>query len=316
MLNLINKNYKDNVRLIQKNSTSTFQNIILLFIVGMFFTRCAPIPNFTYTPESTVAPAIVKFENQSEKAERYIWHFGDKATSTEIEPAHRYMASGNYEVELKAMKGKKERIIKQRIVITAPEQCLVELETPFGNMLIELFNTTPKHRDNFIKLAEEGFYNNLLFHRVINGFMIQGGDPDSKGAVAGTSLGMGGPGYQIDAEISPDHVHIKGALAAARTGDQINPQRKSSGSQFYIVQGRPVDENMLNIIQSRMGIRYTDEQKSAYLQQGGTPQLDAQYTVFGRVVQGLEVLDKVAEVSTDPRDRPLEDVIMKVVVIK
>ncbi len=304
------------MKLIQKNSISILNNTILLFILGMYLVGCAPIPNFTYTLESSVAPAIVKFENQSEKAEGYIWQFGDKVASTEIAPTHRYMASGNYEVALKAMKGKKERIIKQRIVITAPEQCLVELETPFGNMLIELFNSTPKHRDNFIKLAEERFYDSLLFHRVINGFMVQGGDPDSRDAVAGTSLGMGSPGYQIDAEISPDHVHIKGALAAARTSDQVNPQRKSSGSQFYIVQGRPVDENMLNIVQSRMGIRYTDEQKSAYLQQGGTPQLDAQYTVFGRVIEGLEVLDKIAEVATDPRDRPLEDVKMKVVVIK
>lgn len=304
------------MRLVQRNIKVKLQNTLLLFIAGIYFTGCAPIPNFTYTPESTVAPAIVKFENQSEKAENYAWQFGDKSTSTEIEPTHRYMASGNYEVELKAIKGNKERIIKQKIVITAPEQCLVELETPFGNMLIELFNSTPKHRDNFIKLAEEGFYDSLLFHRVISGFMVQGGDPDSKGAVAGRALGMGGPGYQVDAEISPDHVHVKGALAAARTGDQINPQRKSSGSQFYIVQGRPVDENMLNVVQSRMGIRYTDEQKAAYLAQGGTPQLDAQYTVFGRVVQGLDVLDKIAEVATDQRDRPLEDVTMKIVVIK
>lgn len=289
----------------------------LLIVLSFFYiVSCAPIPQFTYEVEESVAPARVKFANQSEKAETYRWEFGDSNTSDETEPDHRYMASGNYEVTLFAIKGNKEKSIKQRIVIEAPQRCLVELETKFGNMLIELFDSTPKHRDNFTKLAEQGFYDSLLFHRVIDGFMIQGGDPDSKEAIAGKPLGMGGPGYQVEAEILPENIHIKGAIAAARTGDQINPQRKSSGSQFYIVQGRPVTKPMLEVMENRMGIKYTEEQKTAYLEKGGTPQLDAQYTVYGQVVEGLDVIDKIAKVEKDGRDRPMEDVVMKVRVIK
>ncbi len=291
--------------------------IRFVVILSLFcLVGCAPIPSFTYEVENSTAPTHVIFKNQSEKAESYRWQFGDNNTSEEAEPKHRYIASGNYEVTLFATKKNKEKSIKQRIVIKAPEKCLVELETKFGNILIELFDSTPKHRDNFTKLAEQGFYDSLLFHRVIDGFMIQGGDPDSKAAPTGKPLGMGGPGYQVEAEIMPDNIHIKGAIAAARTGDQINPERKSSGSQFYIVQGRPVTKPMLEVMENRMGIKYTDEQKAAYLEKGGTPQLDAQYTVYGQVVEGLDIIDKIAKVGTDARDRPAEDLTMKVRVIK
>jgi len=187
----------------------------------------------------------------------------------------------------------------------------VIIETEYGNMTAVLYDETPGHRDNFIKLANEGFYDDLLFHRVIPGFMIQGGDPDSKGAAPGQRLGMGGPGYTIPAEFVDQHVHLKGALSAARTSDTMNPEKESSGSQFYVVQGRPVPAAQLDspMFASK---NYTDEQKQAYQQIGGTPQLDRDYTVFGMVIEGLDVIDKIAAVQKDGNNRPVQDVKMKV----
>ena len=206
--------------------------------------------------------------------------------------------------------------MEKRIQISPPDKCLVEIETRFGNMLVELYDETPQHRDNFLKLAEEGYFDGLLFHRVIDGFMIQGGDPESRNAPSGKALGMGGPGYQVPAEFNSKYVHLKGALAAARQGDQVNPEKKSSGSQFYIVQGKPVSESNLQLTEARNGIQYTPEQKEEYMTIGGTPFLDQGYTVFGRVIDGLNVIDSIATVRTDSRDRPTEDVAMKIRVIK
>ena len=186
-----------------------------------------------------------------------------------------------------------------------------EIETDYGVMKVKLYNSTPLHRDNFIKLANEGFYDGLLFHRVINKFMLQGGDPDSRNAAPEKSLGMGGPGYQLDAEIGAPH--LKGALAAARTQ---NPEKKSSGSQFYIVQGRPVDDNELNQTEQRQNIKYNEAQRKFYKEIGGTPFLDNDYTVFGEVVEGMEVIDKIGSVQTRPGDRPVEDIAMTVRILK
>jgi len=285
-------------------------------LAALTLASCAvkPVANFTVPSGKLVAPAEVTFTNNSLKAESYAWDFGDGATSTEASPKHRYTHSGNYEVTLKATKGSKTVIKKQMIQVTAPERCLVEIETEFGTMTAELYNSTPKHRDNFIKLAEEGYYNDLLFHRVINGFMIQGGDPDSRNAPPGKALGMGGPSYQIPAEFVDSLFHVKGALSAARTN---NPEKKSSGSQFYIVQGGgPVKEEMLNQIEAMKNFHYTPEQRAEYLQLGGTPHLDRDYTVFGRVIKGLDVIDKIAAVKTAPGDRPVQDVKMKMRIIK
>ena len=192
----------------------------------------------------------------------------------------------------------------------------VELETSYGKIKIVLFDKTPKHRDNFLKLAKQGYFNDLLFHRVIKGFMIQGGDPDSKGAAAGRSLGMGGPGYQVPAEFVNDFIHVKGALAAARTGGPMNPEKESSGSQFYIVQGSPINEQQLTQLESRSGIKYTAEQKALYAKYGGTPFLDHEYTVYGQVTEGLDVIDKIAAAKTASGDRPAEDVKMKITIIE
>lgn len=289
----------------------------LVFGVLLIFASCAkPIADFSYGGDQNTAPAKLEFKNESQNAELYEWDFGDGNFSSEEMPAHTYKSSGNYTVRLKAIKGKKSKVIEKRVVVNAPQQCLIELETDFGNMMILLYDATPQHRDNFVKLVEEGFYNDLLFHRVIDGFMIQGGDPDSKNAKSGKPLGMGGPGYLVPAEFVDTLAHVKGALAAARTGGPSNPEKKSSGSQFYIVQGRPVPPNRLNAMAAQKDIRYTNVIRESYEDIGGTPQLDQEYTVFGRVIKGLEVIDKIAAVQTDGRDRPKKDVKMKLRVIK
>ncbi len=185
------------------------------------------------------------------------------------------------------------------------------IKTEYGDMKVKLFNSTPKHRDNFMKLAKEGFYNDLLFHRIIQGFMIQGGDPNSKGAAPDARLGSGGPGYLIDEEIGSPH--LKGALAAARTGGASNPEKKSSGSQFYVVQGKPQTDAQLDSQEKFKKITYSPEQRKRYKEEGGTPQLDMDYTVFGQVVEGMDVIDKIAAVQTAPGDRPVQDVKMTVI---
>lgn len=273
---------------------------------------CArPIADFTIQGE-TKAPTRLSFENTSEKADTFFWDFGDGKTSTEASPNHRYSSSGNYLVTLKAMKEgkKKARIKEQRLVIDAPIECLVEIETPFGLMLLRLFDSTPKHQENFQKLAVEGFFDSLLFHRVIDGFMVQGGDPDSKHAKPGAPLGTGGPGYTIPAEFVDTLIHLKGRLAAARQGDNVNPQKKSSGSQFYIVHGRTFTDQELDQLQAQQGFRYAPAEREAYKTIGGAPFLDRNYTVFGEVIEGLEILDKIATVPKDGRDRPRENIWM------
>ena len=242
---------------------------------------------------------------------------------------------------------------------------VVTIKTSYGDMVAILYDETPKHKENFIKLAKEHYFDSLLFHRVIEGFMIQGGDPESKKAQPGQRLGNGGPGYTVDAEINAKFFHEKGALSAARLSDQMNPSKASSGSQFYIVQGKVMKEHELKIdpqkfnaalgqffqnpankahLDSVMNFQKTgnfqamekylvalkptveaqlntsvDKQVSpevlkAYTTVGGTPMLDNQYTVFGKVIKGLDVLDKIAAVKKDPMDRPLEDVRMTVTV--
>ncbi|NND05260.1 MAG: peptidylprolyl isomerase [Saprospiraceae bacterium] len=211
-----------------------------------------------------------------------------------------------------------KNIVLAGIVLLLLTQCQqgnqeVLIETSMGDMRVELFNSTPKHRDNFIKLAKDEYFDGLLFHRIIKGFMIQGGDPDSRDAPAHQMLGQGGPGYQIDAEIGA--LHYKGALSAARLADGVNPEKKSSGSQFYIVQGFAVKEQDLAQASQRTGIQYTNEQKERYFQEGGYPFLDGDYTVFGQVVEGLDVIDKLSEVQTGQADRPIEDLEMKITVL-
>ena len=196
------------------------------------------------------------------------------------------------------------------------KQTKVSISTSYGDMTLVLYNETPRHRDNFIKLVKSGFYDGTLFHRVIAGFMIQGGDPDSKTAKKGQMLGNGGPGYTVPAEFNKKFTHKRGALSAARMGDGSNPQKASSGSQFYIVQGKKYDRKNLESMGNRSGANYTDDQIKVYEMEGGTPQLDMNYTVFGEVISGFDVIDKIAAVAKGRADRPKEDVKMTMKIVK
>ena len=184
----------------------------------------------------------------------------------------------------------------------------VLIKTSEGDITIALYDNTPKHKENFLKLVNSGFYDGILFHRIIQGFMIQTGDPDSKGAPAGKMLGNGGPGYTIPAEFKPENYHKRGAVAAARQGDQVNPTKASSGSQFYIVDGKPFNANLMAQISYQYGKSFTDEQRKVYETIGGAPFLDGDYTVFGEVVEGMDVVDKIAAKPKDRYDRPTADV--------
>ena len=242
----------------------------------------------------------------------------------------------------------------------------VRIQTTLGDITVRLYDETPLHRDNFVKLAKEGYYDGTLFHRVIKDFMIQGGDPDSKGAPAGKMLGVGGPDYTIEAEIKSGLYHKRGALAAARQGDEVNPERRSSGSQFYIVWGQVYNEGQLRQFSKQMemqqmqtvfnalakehhdeimqmrrernraglqelqeklaaeaeakvkaqGAGMTDEQRAIYSTVGGTPHLDGQYTVFGEVEEGLDVVEMIQQTATARGDRPVDDIEMRVVVME
>ena len=195
---------------------------------------------------------------------------------------------------------------------------VIRFTTNHGKITVKLYPETPQHRDNFVKLVESGYYDGLLFHRVISEFMIQAGDPDSRNAEQTQSLGSGDTPYTIPAEIIfPRYYHKKGALAAARQGDYTNPQRASSGGQFYIVQGRTFSDEQLDMMQNQTGVSYSAEQRNIYKTLGGTPHLDGQYTVFGEVTEGFDVIEKISRVKTGEMDRPIENVrITKAVRIK
>ena len=187
----------------------------------------------------------------------------------------------------------------------------VQLETTKGTMVIRLSDSTPLHRDNFIRLVKKGFYDSIFFHRVIQNFMIQAGDPNSKQASDTQRLGSGGPGYTVPAEFRPSLFHQKGVIAAARMGDDVNPQKASSGSQFYIVQGKIFTDAGLDSVETiRLKRKIPQEHREVYKTVGGTPHLDQNYTVFGAVVRGLNVIDSIASTATNRQlgDRPVQNV--------
>ncbi|WP_207429327.1 peptidylprolyl isomerase [Pedobacter sp. SYSU D00535] len=196
-----------------------------------------------------------------------------------------------------------------------PSHTYVRIKTSKGESIVKLYNETPKHRDNFVKLVKSGFYDKTLFHRVINKFMIQGGDGTSKNATSGQVLGEGDLGYKVPAEFNPTLYHKRGVIAAAR---DENPEKNSNASQFYLVQGRTYsDEELDRIEQSRLkGRKIPAEQRQVYKTVGGTPFLDQNYTVFGEIVKGIEMVDAIADMKTDGNDRPLEDVRMELSVLK
>ncbi len=198
-----------------------------------------------------------------------------------------------------------------------PKHQYVKITTEKGECIIKLYNETPLHRDNFLKLVKEGYYNGTIFHRVIKEFMIQGGDPDSKTASPEAMLGNGGPQYTIQAEFRDSLFHKKGVLAAAREGDNINPERASSGSQFYLVQGKTfTDEQLATLEQRRLKHKIPNYQKEVYKTIGGTPHLDRSYTVYGEIVKGIDLVDTIAGVATGKANRPTGDIKMTVSILK
>ncbi|MEM8485699.1 MAG: peptidylprolyl isomerase [Bacteroidota bacterium] len=208
--------------------------------------------------------------------------------------------------------------IQAEVVSPLPPSNLYEIATPLGNMTLRLFDDTPEHRDNFKKLVENGYYDRTTFHRVMANFIIQGGDPNSRDKDPNND-GIGGPGYTISPEFKSNHFHKKGAIAAARQPDQVNPQRRSSGSQFYIAQGRAYEAQELAEVERYIGIqirdsnfRFSPEAREAYTRIGGIPTLDMQYTVFGELVDGFDVLDRISAIPVDGRDRPKDDVPMTI----
>ncbi len=195
-----------------------------------------------------------------------------------------------------------------------PKHQFIRIKTDKGECIIMLYNATPKHRDNFVKLTKKGFFNGTLFHRVINAFMIQGGDPDSRNATAGKELGNGDVGYTIPAEFSDSLFHQKGALGAAR---EDNPAKASSGCQFYIVQGKTFSDAKLDTMEmKRLHFKIPAWQREVYKKTGGSPHLDRNYTVFGQVIEGMNLIDSIAVVPTDTNDRPKTDVKMEVSLLK
>ena len=226
----------------------------------------------------------------------------------------------NTEAQVKKAPVKKKPVIVKKTVAFRPPVIKkipgirIKLTTDSGIMIIRLYDSTPLHRDNFVKLVQAHFYDSLLFHRVIKDFMIQGGDPLSKNATPGAMLGNGGDELgRIPAEFRTTLFHKKGVLAAARDG---NPEKASSACQFYIVQGKKYSDADLNMMEAQMGTKFSVKQRASYKTVGGTPFLDMNYTVFGEVEKGLEVIDKIASVPTAPGDRPLGDVRMKIEVLK
>ena len=192
----------------------------------------------------------------------------------------------------------------------------VELTTDSGTIVLQLSDKTPLHRDNFVKLIKEHFYDSLLFHRVVNNFMIQGGDPDSKNAKPGERLGEGALKYTIPAEFDTSLFHKRGALAAAREADESNPKKASSSTQFYIVDGQPFTDNQMDRIEEKNHITIPKNHREFYKTIGGDPFLDMNYTVFGEVISGMDVVEKIANASKDENNRPLHDIKMSMRIIK
>jgi peptidyl-prolyl cis-trans isomerase B (cyclophilin B) len=192
----------------------------------------------------------------------------------------------------------------------------IKIETDSGTMIAKLSNKTPQTTANFIKLVKQHFYDGLLFHRVIKGFMIQGGDPDSKNAKPGEQLGNGGLKYTIPAEFDTSLFHQKGALAMARESNDVNPQKASSSTQFYIVEGRTFTDPEMDKIEEKFKVKIPEDHRKIYRTIGGAPFLDMNYTVFGQVVSGLDVIDKIASAPKDENNRPVNDIRMKITLLK
>lgn len=282
---------------------STFLKIPATVCFCFLISCVSPKAYFDIESSEDTVPVRLQMRNMSEHADSCVWDFGNGEKSTELNPEVRYLYSGTYNITLKATKGKKESLHEYKIYLNAPERCLVYLETNYGDLTFELYNETPKHRDNFLRLIHENYYNGIRFHRIIRGFVVQAGDEKTKTHTGSSNYRKE---YTIASEINDDFYHTRGALAMARQPDQVNPEKKSSGTQFYIVHGAPVMSSTLEDYEIEKDMEYPEDIKKMYKNQGGSPQLDKEYTIFGHLIDGFDVLDKIAQVSTDSQDKPKE----------
>ncbi len=275
--------------------------VVAYLLIALLCGSCSrPVARFTQ-PVDVTAASIIKLKNESSSSTQFKWYLDEDFFSDEAEPEYIFTSSGRFILKLEASDGKKTDVYNQEVIVKAPKRCYVLVKTNLGDMIFALSEKTPRHMRNFLKQVNDEFYSGISFHRVISGFMIQAGDETQKKRSRFP---------EVVNEINSELPHYRGALAAARMPDNINPDKKSSGSQFYIVQGKSLSEEELLNYASENLWDYTQEQTLNYIEKGGAPQLDGNYTVFGYLVKGEEVLDAIASVKTDGLDKPLSDVII------
>jgi len=279
---------------------SIFSTILCLSLL-----QCAyPVAHFEVDSTNLSAPAVVRTKNTSRNATSYEWRLNDVLITDASNFTHTFLESGIFKLQLIASKGTKQNDFSEIIEVKAPERCQVYMNTSKGSMIFELSEATPGHLSNFVSLIENGYYIDLAFHRVLDGFVIQIGDQKTR---LDPSIIISHEEV-IPQEISAGLIHLRGALAAARMPDEINPEKASSGSQFYIVDGHNLTLDDIKNYEATKQLNYTEDQINSYLKQGGSPQLDQEYTVFGYMKSGFDVLELISQVSTDQKDKPLEDV--------
>jgi len=273
----------------------------------LIFSQCAkPIVGFVQKSEKNlVVPAKVYFENTSENVTEYSWEIDGEVHSSDKHLEHTFYDSGKHSVVLIAKEGNKTTRKESVIYVEAPSYCTVLIKTTLGDLVVELNEDAPGHLQNFSELVESGFYEGIFFHRIIDDFMIQGGGNENRNSGRRQT-----DPPTIPHEINTALPHYRGALAAARMPDDMNPEKASNGSQFYIVDGRGLDSDRMQKIQAEKLFDYTEDQIEKYISVGGAPQLDGEYTVFGYMISGFEVLDKIARTDTDKYDKPLEDILI------
>lgn len=277
---------------------------ILGLVLCTLLSACAkPISQFRTVSTDFTAPATIEFENLSTGADSYAWKVDSQYISDSNNFNHIFLSSGRHTIELVSSTGSKENISSQDIFIQAPSECLVYMMTSLGPLLFSLSDKTPIHRDNFLDLIASSYYDGIKFHRVINGFMIQAGDPKTNDISQKISHKK-----EIQEEINTGLMHYKGALAAARMPDNINPDRASSGTQFYVVEGQSLTAEAIEKHGYSKLFDYTEEQKLKYIQEGGAPQLDGEYTVFGHLIDGYDTLEAISNAATDSRDNPIDPI--------
>lgn len=276
-------------------------------VVCCTFLACAkPVSDFIIVSDNRTAPTNVTLKNTSVGADTYAWIVNKDTISKGTNASHLFLNSGRHSIELLSSKGNKQSKSKKEIILSAPNICMVHMKTNYGPLTLALSEETPLHRDNFIDLVSAGYYNNIRFHRVIDGFMIQAGDESTRV----NKKRIKHP-ETVEQEINDNLIHHRGALAAARMPDNMNPDRASSGTQFYIVDGISLtEESLLDTSNDRL-TEYSKEQIQKYISEGGAPQLDGGYTVFGYLVDGYDTLEKISQVKTVNADFPEDNVIIE-----